>query len=215
MPQVEESVTRDLLIGADSWLPPGLRENTAVSLAALIRARVLVSVLVCSMTLSVISLLVFVVVYLRAENGSLLPALITTACLGVACLNYFYFYKTANLDASGIFYSFSLFAILVGSTVVTGGYHSPVKIMLICCPILSFLISGRHEGFYNAALVFVVGIILLTLDQIDFKLIQIMPPDLLVYISGLSWFGTLVLIVLCLYIYDLLLDQKRSIRAKP
>jgi hypothetical protein len=204
----------NILKGIDPCLPPGIRGNSAISLEGLIRSRVLACILVCSIALTAFSFLAFGLLYLLTEHDFFKPVVFCFASLVLVSLNYLYFYKSAKLDAAGIFYSLSFFSVCVISIVLTGGYASPVKQMLICCPVISFLISGRHEGFYNAALVFVVGVVLLILDQINFPLLQIMSADVLPYISGIVWLGAIVLIVLCLYIYDLLLDQKRSIRAK-
>jgi len=215
MPQYDESRTRDLLKDIDRWLPPDLRDNAALSLEGLIRSRVLTCILVCSIVLTTFSFFTLSLLHLVTNHNFFRPIIFCLASLLLVCLNYLYFYKAAKLDLSGIFYSLSFFSVCVISIVLTGGYDSPVRQILICCPVISFLISGRHEGFYNAALVFVVGVVLLILDQINFELLQIMPTDILPYISGIVWLGTIVLIVLCLYIYDLLLDQKRSIRAKP
>lgn len=214
MPHIDESITRDLLKSVDRWLPPELRDNHVLSLEALIRSRVLVCVLICSMSLTAFAFLTFGLLYLVTDYDFFRPVMFSFASLILVCLNYVYFYKSAMLDSSGIFYSLSFVSVCVISIVLTGGYDSPVRQILICCPVISFLISGRYEGFYNAALVFVIGLVLLILDQIDFKLLQIMSVDVLPYISGIVWLGTIVLIVMCLYIYDLLLDQKRSVRAK-
>ena len=100
------------------------------------------------------------------------------------------------------------------SVVITGGYDSPVKQILIVCPVLSFLISGRQEGIYNAALIYVVGLVLLLFHVFDFSLIQLMPEATMPYLSGLIWLVTIVMVVVCLFIYDLLLEDKRDIRAK-
>jgi len=214
MRNTDEAASRNILKGIDAWLPPGIRGNASISLEGLIRSRVLACILVCSIALTAFSFCTFGFLYLLTGHDFFKPLVFCFASLVLVCLNYLYFYKSSMLDSSGIFYSLSFVSVCVISIVLTGGYNSPVRQILICCPVVSFLISGRHEGFYNAALVFVVGVVLLTLDQIDFKLLQIMPDDVLPYISGLVWLGTIVLIVLCLYIYDLLLDQKRSVRAK-
>lgn len=205
--------SHNILENVDRWLPPGIRGNAAISLEGLIRSRVLICILLCSTALTAFSFLTFALLHLVTEHDFFRSLVFCFASLVLVSLNYLYFYKTAKLDSSGIFYSLAFFSVCVVSIVITGGYNSPVKQMLICCPVISFLISGRHEGFYNAALVFVVGIVLLILDQIHFPLLQIMPVEVLPYISGIVWLGAIVLIVLCLYIYDLLLDQKRSIRA--
>lgn len=214
MRHTDEAASRNILKGIDAWLPPGIKANTAISLEGLIRSRVLACILVCSIALTAFSFFTFGLLYLITDHDFFKPIIFCFASLILVCLNYLYFYKSAMLDSSGIFYSLSFVSVCVISIVLTGGYDSPVRQILICCPVVSFLISGRHEGFYNAALVFVVGVVLLTLDQINFQLLQIMSPDVLPYISGIVWLGTIVLIVLCLYIYDLLLDQKRSVRAK-
>jgi len=131
------------------------------------------------------------------------------SCLAVV-LNYVFFYKSGRLDASAILFSLTFFVACVITIVLTGGYDSPVRIMLICTPVVAFLVGGRQEGMYNASLSFVAGIVLLVLKVFDFDMMQIMPAAVLPYLSGIIWLLTLVLIVVCLFVYDVLLEDTRN-----
>lgn len=197
----------------DPWLPPGIRTNTSLSLEGLIRSRVLVCILLFSIFITAFSLILCAVFQLATEHDFAKPIIISAVCCIMVGLNYLYFYRSAKLDASGIMYSLLFFLVVVVAVVLTGGYLSPVKQILLCCPVMSFLISGRYEGFYNAALVFVFGVALLILDSIGFNLIQILPAAIIPFISGITWFVTVMLTIMCLYIYDLLLEDMRRIRA--
>jgi len=99
---------------------------------------------------------------------------------------------------------------VVISTILTGGFDSPVRIMLICTPIVAFLVGGRQEGIYNVALSFVVGMIFLVLKSYEFPMMQVMPENILTYMSGIVWTLALVLIIVCLYVYDVLLEDTRD-----
>ncbi len=214
MRSIEETEGHNIFKAVDPWLPPGIRNNAALSLEALIRSRILTCVLLCSIGVTIFSFVICSFLYLVTDYDFKNPVIFSTVCFAVVGLDYVYFYRSAKLESSGILYSLSFFIICVIIIVITGGNDSPVRQILVCCPVISFLISGRQEGFYNAALVFVVGVALLILDNIGFKLIQIMPDDILPHLSVIVWLVTITLIVVCLYIYDLLLDEKRSIRAK-
>jgi len=210
----EEPESRDMIKSIDPWLPPGIRNNTTLSLEGLIRSRVLTVIMISSMVTTAFGFFMCLFFQFITDHDFTNPIIISIVCFFLVGLDYLYFYKSAKLESSGILYSLTFFILCTVAIVLTGGYHSPVKQILIGCPVISFLISGRQEGVYNAALVFVAGITLLVLDSINFELIQIISEDAMPYVSGIIWLITITLIVVCLYVYDLLLDEKRSIRAK-
>src|SRR5690606_26895592 len=98
MRNYEEAENRNILKGIDSWLPPELKDNSALSLEGLIRARVLACVMVCSIALTGLSFSIFVLLHLIAEHIFFNPLLYCFASLILVCLNFFYFYKFAKLD---------------------------------------------------------------------------------------------------------------------
>lgn len=198
----------------DPLLPSGIKGNSVLSLEALIRSRVLIVMLLSSVVSTLTCLFLLGIFQLITEHDFTNALIITAICFVMSILEYMYFYRFANLNFSAVMYSLSFFLVVVLAVFLTGGLESPVKQVLITCPVISFVISGRQEGIYNAALIFVIGVILLILDGLNIQLIQLMPEEIMPYLSGLIWLITIVLVVLCLYIYDILLEDKRSIRAR-
>ncbi len=196
----------------DTLLPQSARENTSLNLEELIRSRVLISILFCSVAATVLALILFSILQFVTENDFTNPLIIAGTCFVVVMLIYLFYIKTGKLDATGMLYSLCFFIAVIVSVVLTGGYSSPVKQILVCSPVLAFLIGGRQEGLYNGVLVFVAGVILILLDATGFELLQIMPVEILPYLSASIWFITVLMLVICLYVYDLLLEDKRGMR---
>jgi len=213
MNEIDQTGTHAIIKAIDPYLPSGIRDNSVLSLEGLIRSRVLAVILVSSIATTAFSFFIFIPFHFFTPYDFSNAIIISIICFCLVSLEYWYFYKSAKLDSSAILYSLSIFVVSVVSIVLTGGYESPVKQILLVCPVIAFLISGRQEGVYNAALVLVVGIVLIILDGVGFDLMQVMPLDILPYLSGVIWFVTVMLIVVCLYVYDLLLEDKRSIKA--
>jgi hypothetical protein len=202
--------SRHLIKAIDPCLPRSFRDNNTLSLADLIRARVLVTIMLCGISSIVFSLLVLAISHLVSGQDFGNAMTIALICGVALILNYLFFYKSGRLDASAILFSLTFFLATIISTIITGGFDSPVKIMLVCTPVVAFLIGGRQEGMYNAALSYVVGIVLLILHVYDFPMMQIMPETVLPYLHGIVWLVAMVLIVVCLYVYDVLLEDVRD-----
>jgi len=199
-----------LIKAIDPYLPPSFRESTNLSLEELIRARVLVSIMLSAM-ISVVFSMIVMGISDKASGSDFSNPLMMAAISGVVIVfDYVFFYKSGRLDASAILFSFSLFLATVVSIILTGGFDSPVRIMLICIPVIAFLVGGRQEGMYNAALSYVVGIVLLLLRVYDFPMMQVLPDSVLPYLSGIIWLLAILVIVVCLYVYDVLLEETRD-----
>jgi len=199
-----------LIRAIDPYLPPSFRENTNLSLEDLIRARVLVAIML-SAAVSVVFSIIVMAISDKASGSDFSNPLMMAAVSGVViAFDYVFFYKSGRLDAAAILFSLSLFLATVISVILTGGFDSPVRIMLICTPVIAFLVGGRQEGMYNAALSYVVGIVLLILRVYDFPMMQVMPDNVLPYIAGITWLLAILVIVVCLYVYDVLLEDTRD-----
>ena len=107
----------------------------------------------------------------------------------------------------------TVFLLGVVSIILTGGSESPVLPALACVPVIAFLIGGRREGTYNAALAFVFIAVLLILHAYEFPMMQLIPDhneQVSLYLSGMVWFVTFSVIIICLYVYDVLLQDTRT-----
>jgi len=211
--QRKDRGSRHLIKAIDPCLPRLFRVSTSLSLADLIRARVLVTIMVSAIAAIAFTLAVLVISQLVSGNDFSNSIIMACICLAVVILNYLFFYKSGRLDASAMLFSLTFFLTTVVSTILSGGYDSPVKIMLVGSPVVAFLIGGRQEGFYHAALSYVVGMVLLLLHVFEFPMMQIMPEATLPYFDGIIWMLVLVLVVVCLYVYDVLLEEMRNTSA--
>jgi len=207
--------SRHLIKAIDPCLPRSFRDNNTLSLADLIRARVLVTIMLSGMVSILFTLLVLGISQTMSGHDFSNPVIIAIICGVALTLNYLFFYKSGRLDAAAILFSLTFFLATIISIIITGGFDSPVRIMLVCTPVVAFLVGGRQEGIYNAALSYVVGIVLLILHAFDFPMMQIMPEAVMPYLHGIVWLIATVLIVVCLYVYDVLLEDMRDTTANP
>lgn len=194
----------------DTCLPPGLRDNSGMALNELIRARVLTGLLISGATLIVIMITTLAFCWLFSGENFLILMVVTVTALVLVLLNALFFYRTSRVNSAAILYSLTVFIVSVISIIMTGGFTSPAMPILICLPVLAFLIGGRHEGVYNAALTYATATILLILNAYEFPMMQLMAPAVALYMAGLTWFATLAVIVICLYVYDVLLEETGS-----
>jgi len=202
--------SRHLIKAIDPCLPLTFRESTNLSLEDLIRARVLVAIMLSAIVSTSVTIVVLFISQKLSRGDFSSPIIIASVTDVILILDYIFFYKSGRLDASAILFSLTFFLGVVISTILTGGFDSPVRIMLICTPIVAFLVGGRQEGIYNVALSFVVGMIFLVLKSYEFPMMQVMPENILTYMSGIVWTLALVLIIVCLYVYDVLLEDTRD-----
>ena len=194
----------------DSCLPPSLRDNAAMSLNELIRARVLTGLLISGSGLIASMIVVIALCWLIIGEDFLILMLLTVTMLVLVLLNALFFYQTGRVNSAAVLYSLSVFIVCVIAIIMTGGFTSPAMPILICLPVLAFLIGGRHEGVYNAVLIYVTATTLLILNAYEFPMMQLMEPPVQPYMAGIAWFATIAVIVICLYVYDVLLEQAGS-----
>lgn len=126
----EESESSSMIKSIDPWLPPGIRNNTTLSLEGLIRSRVLTVIMISSMVTTAFGFFMCLFFQFITDHDFNNPIIISIVCFFLVGLDYLYFYKSAKLESSGILYSLTFFVLCIVAIVLTGGYHSPVKQIL-------------------------------------------------------------------------------------
>jgi hypothetical protein len=194
----------------DYFVPPKLRDNDALTQQESIRARVLIGLLIGSIGMLLISLIIMLIAWLISDESFLVPTVLSMLILVVLLSNGLLFYRNGRVDSAAAYFSLTTFIVILGSILLTGGYGSPAMLLLICVPIVAFLIGGRHEGIFNSALVYITATTLLILHAYNVPMMQLISDEVVLYLAGLIWFATTGAVVICLYVYDVLLEETQA-----
>ena len=194
----------------DFFLPRAIRENSSLSLVDLIRARILA----CSLASAVViiwSLLVSVCLLHYIFNKELSLAMIVVPIVtALSSIQYLFFFTAGKLKPSASLFALSFFVAISTCVFFSGGHYSPFIPILVCSPVIAFLINGKREGYYYAGLTLIFGFMLVGFDIIDLNPRQILKEENHFVASALSWFITLSLLVTSLTVFDFLLDKKKN-----
>ena len=102
-------------------------------------------------------------------------------------------------------FSMTAFCSILAATVLTGGWDSPVRLLFLCCPVMSFLVGGKQEGIYVGALTMLCGLGLFYLNRIGWELFHIHRPENIEAIEFSIWIISMTLLISCVVVYDELL----------
>lgn len=191
----------------DSLLPESALQRSDCSFETKIRARVLISLLLSNIGLSISLLLVFILMTLFSSKNFTVGIIITALVLTVWLLQMWLFRSSGNVSISAMMLSMTFFTICLVSVIATGGWISPIKSLFLCVPAISFLVGGYREGIYMAGLILFSGLSLMLASMFDFQLFQVLPPENILFISVLIWLVSMILLVSCLLVYDFLLED--------
>jgi membrane protein CcdC involved in cytochrome C biogenesis len=97
------------------------------------------------------------------------------------------FHSSANLYAVSIAFSITFYISITTATALTGGWTSPVVPLLLCTPVIVFLISGWREAEYAVLLTLATGMVFMVLDLLLIKLPQFMHEENRPYALGVVW----------------------------
>lgn len=201
---------QNIIRSIDPFLPPSILDDSNLRLDGLIRSRVLTALLLSAIAVTVLSVGTIIIASFINPEDFTAPIALGAASIVLVSLNYLFFYKTGHLDASAMMFSLTFLVMDILSIILTGGFESPVMPMLLATPVVAFLIGGRQEGLYYAALCWISGTILMVFHAYDFPMMNLLTEDVQMYVWGITWFVATTVIVTCLYIYDLLLEDMRS-----
>lgn len=173
-----------------------------------VRSRALMGLLMGCLLVTVITLLIFSLLSLDASKSFTEAFVLLGAVLLMLGLQILMFHKLGNVGASAIIFSMFFFGGTLGAMILTGGWASPVRELFFCTPIISFLIGGRHEGIYMAFIVLISGLILLLAQHMQFQPINLTANEDIELIAGIVWVISLVILVICLTVYETLLKAQ-------
>lgn len=199
----------------NSLVPAPLREKYATSSAEYVRIRALSVMLVVMLLLSVPGALSVVIRQLDAAPHFLLSDWSGVLVLLVYGAQVALFYKFNNYWLSALAFTSIYLLVLVIMVVMSGGHESPMKMLLLTCPFISFMISGKHEGIQTSMLVLVIGIVLAFLQSISFDAPDIFADANDYWIFSTDWIIAVTIIIFSLMVYESALRRSEEFPLKP
>jgi hypothetical protein len=190
-------------------IPSRLREELRDGSPEFLQVRALAVMLVISTLVSVLSSCTWLIVALM-ERGRLVDNALLVVTLAVTLLlliETVLYYTLQNFRISATFMILSYFVLAVILVVISGGYHSEIKMLLVTSPMIAFVIGGRQEGLVNTVFVFLIGIGLIVMDQAYIELINMFEDQNQYLVSGVCWSVTLMVVVTTLLVYDVELEH--------
>lgn len=166
------------------------------------RARALAAMLVTTTLTTFFWILVSP--YLHFVSGKQLRPMLDVSFVVLMILagQTLFFYRFANVRLSAVFMTMSYFLILIVIVICTGGYDSPLKVLLLSSPIISFRIGGKEEGTMNTLLVALLGAGLIYAKYSGIYFVNIFPTVGEYFLATVAWLVTLTATVTCLMVYD-------------
>ncbi|MCB1614762.1 MAG: hypothetical protein KDI30_01995, partial [Pseudomonadales bacterium] len=167
---------------------------------------ILVGLYVSNIICSVLFALAFLIAKFVFDTNPVQAIFGVMVAMIVLTLEILIFYKAANVSISGMLFSMVFFIFTFITTILSGGWTSPIMMIFFVTPAVSFLVGGRQEGFYTAALVLFTGTGFKVADQMGIQVFQIVPESDIELVRITIWVISLVVLVSCLTVYDALLE---------
>jgi len=196
-----------------SLIPVELRETLKPNTATYMRVRALTTMLVATTALSAVSNLLVGGAHLLFFPDMLAHDLVPLGILLLLALQTWLFYKFNNYWISGLAFTNFYFLIIAVLLIISGGYESHGKAILLTCPMTSFLIGGRQEGMQNTVITILFCLTLFFLHSISFDLPNIFSTENPYMIFSVNWVTSISIITVSIMVYETEL-QKRSQRLK-
>ena len=86
---------------------------------------------------------------------------------------------------------------------ITGGLmYSPNMQIIVVVPVWAFLMAGRKYGIAWTLIIMLVLSAYYIAEQMGVQFPQVIAPDLLMEIKLFTWFVSIILVVTCMYVYE-------------
>ncbi|HQQ62043.1 MAG TPA: hypothetical protein PLF22_00565 [Pseudomonadales bacterium] len=170
----------------DHMIPQTIWRTTPTQ-QMIVRARTLTAVLIFSMAIPSLALMAVIALQVVTDKSFYAAIASLVASIAVVTMQHIRFQSSANLQMTARLFSFTFFLALTIATFLTGGWHSPVVLLLFCTPIIVHLISDSREAVWAVLGTFLTGVIFLELDVMDVALPHIMHEENRAYVQGIVW----------------------------
>jgi hypothetical protein len=185
-----------------SLIPARLRESLVVNSAEYIRARALAVGLIVSTAVPALATVVIGSHHLLFEQHLLKHDLVSLVIAILFGLQAVFYCRFGNQWLSSAAFTNMYFILLALLIITSGGITSPMKAIMVTCPIMSFLIGGKEEGLQNTliTILFILGLV--ALSVIEFELPNLFHEESPQMIFVVNWVGTIIIIAACSTVYE-------------
>lgn len=193
----------------NSLVPVSLRTKITIDSMEFVRIRALSVMLAIMLLLSIPGAISAFITDLPTTNLVLVEwsGVIIFFVFG---MQVFLFYKFNNYWLSALAFSSIYLLMIVTLVVMSGGDKSPMKMLLLTCPFMSFMISGKHEGIQTSILVMGIGVVLAFLQSIDFSAPDVFADANDYLIFSADWVIAVVTMIFAMMVYESALQGSTS-----
>lgn len=196
----------------DGFLPMPSEEYTRKSAFTRTHARVLVAVMFFSVLLPLVALLALLFLHAFSERDYHTGLAVTLAVLVGAVVLNMLLRALGNLLMAAVGYAVFFYSAVTICVFLTGGWDSPVTLMLFTSPIIMYLVSGHRYALLSLFVVFMTGMVFLYMKVTGIECPQIMRVDNLPYVRGVIWLLSSLVLALWFAVQHGLLDDKPPVR---
>ena len=193
-----------------SLIPKQLRETLVVHSPEYIKVRALSVLLFCFVLFQAIEIIFVSSWHVLHHQNLLKHELFSIGVFFIFALQSVLFYRFGNAWLSALAFTSIYFLIVVIIIVMSGGYQSPMKILLLTCPFMAFVVGDKQEGVQTSFLVVLIGILLAFLDYIDFTTPNLFAEANPTFIFAIDMVITLTVTLLALTVYETALRKKEE-----
>ncbi len=199
----------------ESLIPLALRKTLVRGSSDFVRVRALATILVAITTLSIAATLLVTLQHLVFQPELLYLDLISMGIISIFILQTWIFYKFGNYKLSGKLLTHTLFVTVLLLVIVSGGYDSEMRLLLLCTPMIACLIGGQREGIYCIAFTVVVGLLLTFMKSQGIVLENMFQQASGHITSTMCWVILIALMATCLTVYEYSALEKLQGDKKP
>lgn len=199
--------TRWVYAWMDRIVPAGFRASLDRSSIMYTRIQAITIMLLLGVLVSGLLTVSFVSYHLVYSPQFLFQDAITGLIALCFVIQLVLLYRVHNYRLSSVlmsvFYSIMIFLIVV----FAGGYKSPFMVLLLTCPIVSFMVNGIKGGAANAFCMAGIGVILGYLEFSGQGLVNYLASTSDVIFFSIIWPIIITAIAICMAIYDMELEK--------
>ena len=193
-----------------SLMPRTLRETLKPNTADYVRARALAAVLIICTLVPAVATLIVGGHHVFFNPGLLKHDLISLVLAAIFGIQALFYCRFGNQWLSSAALTNTYFLMIAVLLIVSGGLVSPMKAIIVTCPIMSFIIGGRQEGLQSTFITVLFMSGLSVLSAIDFALPNLFHEESPQMIFVVNWIGTNTIVAFCIIVYETELQSRCS-----
>lgn len=194
----------------EDLLPASIRHKPHVSAEERMRAKAMVAILGISVLLPLVVLFNYLVLQFTTEIDFTRNIYILMGVEIWLISQLLYFQSYGNLRLTAALYSVQYLLVSLITILVSGGWNSPLLVLLMGAPMVAFMTIGYRTALWHIALVLLITIFLLALHHFRLTLLpDISTPARGPYDRFIAWDMVLLLFAAFLVILEHLVRSRK------